>query len=228
MKEKEELEEYKRKCLSQIELFEKLYNESKDSSDKDTSRVIKVALEALINSVEVAKNGACLSNLRTFRVTAYIPSNTKARHVIIRMRLDQVRTSVSLPKNHFIVIESPNGEKYQTPRTLEKDIVHCYTHDFDCGERSENNLSSLKSSFFKFKLYGIPPGINITRPVLVGEDVIPLGSLAFMPSISHTVRFKRPDGSDTYHAFDCKITMDKPLIPDLGKNIEEIIRVFSL
>ena len=169
-----------------------------------------------------------MEELRRFKIQITIPLSIDPLPIKIHCRLDQSKTSKAMDINTFVEIIPPVGDKYKTPIVIQRNTIYNYSTDFLLGPKTNQNYVMLKASSFLFNIYYIPPAISSPKPKLLAQAKLALGPLQFTSSLSQTLEFNNEDGSDSGFAFECKLSMDKPLVQDEGINIDDIIRVFSI
>ena len=216
-------------CNNYIKKYTSALQQCSSNIDPTIPSTLNQAIAALKNTVECLQNGTKkIDELRRFKIQVAIPTAIDPQPISIFCRLDQNYSSKSMDVNSFVEIIPPVGEKYKAPRVIEKNCIYNYTHEFKVGPKTTQNYAMLKACDFKFKIYYIPHAVSTPEPILVGQASLGLGPLQFTSSITQKLEFTKEDGSDSGFVFDCKLTMNHPLVPDDGINIDDIIRVFSI
>ena len=216
-------------CNNFIKKYTKALSRCQPSIDPSIPAILKQAIAALENTVRDIQNGTKkMEDLKRFKIQVAIPLSVEPQPIKILCRLDQSHISKSLPVNSYLEVIPPVGEKYKAPLIIEKNCLYNYTNEFKLGAKTSQNFALLKASDFLFNIYYIPPSISTPVPELIGSASFGLGPLQFTSSISQTLEFIDENGVDSGIKFECRLSMDGPLAPDEGINIDDIIRVFSV
>ncbi|EAY21930.1 hypothetical protein TVAG_249900 [Trichomonas vaginalis G3] len=186
------------------------------------------AINALNNTItELNRGTKTMDSLRRFKIQATIPPSSDNQPVHMHVRIDQSYSSKALEPNCYIVITPPAGEIFKTPLTHSKNSIYNYSYDCNLGNKTAQNISFLKASELKFKIFRVPPKVYGAEDILLGEANVGLGLLQYSTTITQKLEFTL-NGQHSDYIFECKITLDSPLVQDSGITVDEIISVFEI
>lgn len=229
MNDKLSLDRFILECQAKIKKLQMALDKCPPSIQPEIPKNLTTAINALNKTIEELQTGEkTMENLRRFKIQATIPPSSDNQPVTMHVRIDQSYSSKPLDPNCYIEFIPPSGESFKTPLTHSRNSIFNYTYDFDLGTKTAQNISFLKASELKFKIYKVPPQVYDAQNILLGEASVGLGLLQYSTTISQRLDFLTQSVPHPEYIFECKITLNSPLVQDSGITVDEIISVFGI
>ncbi|KAH0790699.1 hypothetical protein GPJ56_005391 [Histomonas meleagridis] len=197
------------------------------AEDQKPSETLRAAIDSISNTIAALRSGTkTLSDVKRFHLHVDLPVSNDPE-ILITMEITKKPKSHPLPLGCFIEVKPPVGDVAKTPPATKLTDNYTYTHVFNLGERTSQQIDRLKRSDFEFRIYHRNVTLGRVRNVIHSIATTPIAPLTYSLSVTSPLLFIAMDGKKTNFQFNVQLFVDSPLVSADELIIDENIDVIN-